>query len=80
MTVALAMALTASAAVSAAVPVAITSREEIRDGKLYTVYLAPPCKEKAPACQPWQRSWNDSIQMLPGDVVTPDGLILRKTN
>ena len=59
-------------------PVAIVSRQEIRDGKLYNVLLAPSCKSKKPICQPWQREWTEAIKMLPGDVVTPDGLVLRE--
>jgi hypothetical protein len=61
-----------------ATPVAIATRQEIRNGKLYDVLLAPSCKSKKPICKPWQREWTDSIQMLPKDIVTPEGLILRE--
>jgi hypothetical protein len=71
----LALAATASTNVEAA---GVVSRQEIRNGKLYDVMLAPSCKNKQPRCKPWQREWNDSIKTLPGDTVTPDGLILRE--
>jgi hypothetical protein len=67
-----------AAATTSATPIAIISRQEIRDGKLYNVLLAPSCKSKRPTCKPWQQEWTDSIRMLPGDVVTPDGLTLRE--
>ncbi len=73
-----ALAFLAAALSVPAVPAAIISRQEIRNGKLYDVLLAPSCKSKQPTCKPWQREWNESVKMLPGDIVTPEGLILRK--
>jgi hypothetical protein len=58
--------------------VVIVSREEIHDGKLYDVFLAPPCSERRAICEPWERGWGDGIQVLPGNVVTPEGLVLRE--
>ncbi len=63
---------------TAQVSIAVISREEIRDGKTYEVSLAPPCKDKRPICKPWERAWNENLQMEVGDVVTPDGFVLRE--
>ena len=71
------IALVASAPTSA-VAVSIVSRQEIRNGKLYDVSLAPSCKSKKPVCKPWQREWTEGTPMLPSDIVTPEGLILRE--
>jgi hypothetical protein len=71
------LALAASASTVVPQPT-IGSRQEIRNGKLYDVSLAPSCKSKQPKCKPWRREWNDSIKLLPTDIVTPEGLILRE--
>ena len=60
------------------VPIAIVSREEVRDGRLYDVLLAPSCEGNVPICEPWERNWTDGLRLLPGDTVTPEGLILRE--
>lgn len=62
-------------------PTVIASREEVHEGKLYDVFLAPPCSNKSAICDPWERVWTDAIKTSLGEIVTPEGLILReKTN
>ena len=54
------------------------SREEIRDGKVFQVFLAPACKDQKPACEPWERAWPANWVPRPGDVITSEGFILRE--
>ena len=75
--ISLLLALAAASSESAG-KAGVAVRQEIRNGRLYDVMLAPSCKNKQPKCKPWQREWNDAIKTLPGDTVTEDGLILRE--
>jgi hypothetical protein len=67
-----------SVVVSEEVSYALHARQEVRNGKTYNVLLAPSCKNKVPKCKPFQREWTDKIKLLPGDIITPEGLILRE--
>ena len=36
---------------------------------------APPCKNGAPRCEPWERTWTNDNALHPGEHVTPEGAI-----
>jgi hypothetical protein len=39
------------------------------------VELAPPCRNRAATCQPWEREWTGR-QQTKGDIVTNDGFVI----
>jgi hypothetical protein len=39
--------------------------------------VAPPCKDGAPKCKPWERAWTNQNKPAVGDVVTDQGAIVQ---
>jgi hypothetical protein len=52
--------------------------EAVQAGQLSSepARTAPPCKDGAATCKPWERDWSNSWPKV-GDVVTPDGKVIR---
>ena len=37
---------------------------------------APPCRDGAATCEPWERAWPDGVEVKAGTVVTQDGEVV----
>jgi hypothetical protein len=55
-----------------------TNYHIVKRGQYWTSASAPPCKDKAAICDPWDRDWTNSSAPTPGDYVSMDGVIWRK--